>query len=152
MSIAPSTAANIAPSNQALLDALDKVAVISTTDLQGNITYANELFCRLTGYTSDELVGRPHSLVRHPDVPKSLYKNMWDTIRDGRIWTGIIPNVGKDGSVYVVVDTTVQPMFDDAGKITSYISIRRMVNDLMEDFEAVEQAKEIFDDYYDRQH
>lgn len=49
MSIAPSTAANIAPSNQALLDALDKVAVISTTDLQGNITYANELFCRLTG-------------------------------------------------------------------------------------------------------
>ena len=99
MSIAPSTAANIAPSNQALLDALDKVAVISTTDLQGNITYANELFCRLTGYTSDELVGRPHSLVRHPDVPKSLYKDMWDTIRDGRIWTGIIPNVGKDGSV-----------------------------------------------------
>ena len=118
MSIAPSTAANIAPSNQALLDALDKVAVISTTDLQGNITYA---------------------------------KNMWDTIRDGRIWTGIIPNVGKDGSVYVV-DTTVQPMFDDAGRVTSYISIRRMVNDLMEDFEAVEQAKEIFDDYYDRQH
>lgn len=147
MSIAPSTAANIAPSNQALLDALDKVAVISTTDLQGNITYANELFCRLTGYTSDELVGRPHSLVRHPDVPKSLYKDMWDTIRDGRI---IIPNVGKDGSVYVV-DTTV-PMFDDAGRVTSYISIRRMVNDLMEDFEAVEQAKEIFDDYYDRQH
>lgn len=151
MSIAPSTAANIAPSNQALLDALDKVAVISTTDLQGNITYANELFCRLAGYTSDELVGRPHSLVRHPDVPKSLYKDMWDTIRDGRIWTGIIPNVGKDGSVYVV-DTTVQPMFDDAGRVTSYISIRRMVNDLMEDFEAVEQAKEIFDDYYDQQH
>lgn len=132
-----------------LLDALEKVAVISTTDLQGNITYANDLFCKLTGYAREELIGQPHSLVRHPDVPKAVYKDMWDTIKAGQIWSGIIPNVGKDGSVYVV-DTTVQPMFDEQGKVHAYISIRRVVNDLMQDFESVEMAKETFDAYYDK--
>ncbi|MGO3741115.1 PAS domain-containing protein [Kerstersia sp.] len=132
-----------------LLGALENVAVISTTDLQGNITYANDLFCKLTGYAREELIGQPHSLVRHPAVPKAVYKEMWDTIKAGQIWTGIIPNVGKGGGVYVV-DTTVQPLFDDQGNITSYISIRRVINDLMQDFESVEFSKEQFDEYYDK--
>lgn len=134
-------------SKDQLLAALENVAVISTTDLQGNITYANDLFCKLTGYTREELVGQPHSLVRHPAVPKEIYKDMWDTIKAGNIWTGIIPNVGKGGGVYVV-DTTVQPLRDAEGKIHAYISIRRVINDLMEDFEAVEFSKEQFDEYY----
>ena len=66
-----------------LLAALENVAVISTTDLQGNITYANDLFCKLTGYAREELIGQPHSLVRHPAVPKAVYKDMWDTIKAG---------------------------------------------------------------------
>ncbi|MFT3688272.1 PAS domain-containing protein [Paenirhodobacter sp.] len=130
-----------------LLAALENVAVISTTDLQGNITYANDLFCKLTGYTREELIGQPHSLVRHPAVPKATYKDMWDTIKAGNIWTGIFPNVGKGGGVYVV-DTTVQPLRDDAGNIESYISIRRVINDLMENFDDVELSKEVFDEYY----
>lgn len=130
-----------------LLAALENVAVISTTDLQGNITYANDLFCKLTGYAREELIGQPHSIVRHPAVPKAVYKDMWDTIKAGDIWTGIIPNVGKGGGVYVV-DTTVQPLRDAAGNIDSYISIRRVINDLMQNFEAVEFSKETFDDYY----
>lgn len=134
-------------SKDQLLAALENVAVISTTDLQGNITYANDLFCKLTGYTREELVGQPHSLVRHPAVPKEVYKTMWDTIKAGHIWSGIIPNVGKGGGVYVV-DTTVQPLRDEAGNIHAYISIRRVINDLMEDFEAVEFSKEQFDEYY----
>ncbi|MBK0034854.1 PAS domain S-box protein [Erwinia sp. S43] len=131
-----------------LLSALDKVMVISTTDLQGTITYVNDLFCQLTGYSREELLGQPHSIVRHPSVPKATYKDMWDTIKAGNIWTGIIPNVGKGGGLYVV-DTTVQPLYDEQGAISSYISIRRVINDLMTDFEAVEFSKEQFDEFYD---
>ncbi|MCK5829348.1 MAG: PAS domain S-box protein [Methylococcales bacterium] len=133
--------------SEQVLTALEKVLVVSKTDLQGNITYANDLFCELTGYSRDELIGAPHSLVRHKSIPKSVYKDMWDTIQKGDIWTGIIPNVGKGGALYVV-DTTVQPIFDDKGNITEYISVRRVINDLMDDFDSVEFSKEIFDEYY----
>ena len=132
-----------------LLSALDKVMVISTTDLQGTITYVNALFCQLTGFTREELVGQPHNIVRHPSVPKAIYKEMWDTIKAGNIWTGIIPNVGKGGVLYVV-DTTVQPLYDAQGKIEAYISIRRVINDLMTDFDSVEFSKEQFDNHYDK--
>lgn len=132
-----------------VLGALENVMVISTTDLQGNITYVNDLFCKLTGYSRDELLGQPHSIVRHASVPKSTYKQMWDTIKKGEIWTGVIPNVGKNGGLYVV-DTTVQPVFDPQGSIVEFISIRRVINDLMSDFEALEFSKEQFDEYYDR--
>ena len=142
-------AEQIVPSNDVILKAVQDTLVISTTDLQGVITYANDLFCKLTGYSREELIGQPHNLVRHPSVPKEVYKDMWDTIQAGKIWTGIVPNVGKGGVVYVV-DTTVQPIFDEAGNITSYISVRRVINDLMQHFDAVELSKEVFDDYYDK--
>lgn len=147
MTAQPTAQKPLAPA--ALLEALEKVAVISTTDLQGNITYANDLFCKLTGYAREELIGQPHSLVRHPAVPKAVYKNMWDTIKAGEIWTGIIPNVGKGGGVYIV-DTTVQPLRDDTGETVAYISIRRVINDLMADYEAVEFSKEQYDAFYDQ--
>ena len=136
------------PDNAQLLNAMQNVMVISTTDLQGNITYANDLFCTLTGFAREELIGQPHSIVRHPDVPKAVYKDMWDTIKAGKTWTGIVPNLGKGGVLYVV-DTTVQPLFDAEGNITSYISIRRVVNDLMQNYDLVEFSKEKFDDFYE---
>ncbi len=136
------------PDNAQLLNAMQNVMVISTTDLQGNITYANDLFCTLTGFAREELIGQPHSIVRHPDVPKAVYKDMWDTIKAGKTWTGIVPNLGKGGVLYVV-DTTVQPLFDADGNITSYISIRRVVNDLMQNYDLVEFSKERFDDFYE---
>jgi len=132
-----------------VLTALNNVLVVSKTDLQGDITYVNDLFCQLTGYTREELVGQPHSIVRHKAIKKEVYKDMWDTIKRGETWTGIIPNIGKGGVLYVV-DTTVQPIFDKEGKITEYISIRRVINDLMQDFDSVESAKEHFDEYYDK--
>lgn len=140
-------AEQIVPSNDVILKAVQDTLVISTTDLQGVITYANDLFCKLTGFSREELIGQPHSIVRHPAVPKAVYKDMWDTIQAGKVWTGIVPNCGKGGVVYVV-DTTVQPMFDAAGNITGYISVRRVINDLMTNFDAVEFAKEIFDEFY----
>lgn len=140
-------AEQIVPSNDVILKAVQDTLVISTTDLQGVITYANDLFCKLTGFSREELIGQPHSIVRHPAVPKAVYKDMWDTIQAGKVWTGIVPNCGKGGVVYVV-DTTVQPMFDAAGNITGYISVRRVINDLMTNFDAVEFAKETFDEFY----
>ncbi len=134
--------------NDQIMTAVHNALVISKTDLEGNITYVNDLFCQLTGYEAHELVGQPHSIVRVEQVPKSVYKDMWDTIKAGKTWTGIIPNKGKGGGIYVV-DTSVQPVFNDNGEITEYISVRRVINDLMSDFEAVEFSKEVFDDYYE---
>ncbi|HBR99332.1 MAG TPA: PAS sensor domain-containing protein [Gammaproteobacteria bacterium] len=133
--------------SEQVMSAIESVLVISKTDLLGNITYANDLFCKLTGYAREELIGEPHNLVRHKDVPKAVYKDMWDTIKRGDIWTGVIPNVGKDGSVYIV-DTTVQPVVSDDGEVKEYISIRRVINDLMSDFDSVEFSKDKFDEYY----
>ncbi|MEM9274940.1 MAG: PAS domain S-box protein [Cyanobacteria bacterium P01_F01_bin.143] len=130
-----------------VLESLDKVLVVSKTDLQGNITYANDLLCELTGYTREELIGQPHNVVRHKDIPKEVYKDMWDTIQAGKIWTGVFPNVGKGGVLYVV-DTTVQPITNESGEIVEYISIRRVINDLMADFESMEFSKEKYDEYY----
>lgn len=135
--------------HQQVLKALDNAFVVSKTDLQGNITYVNDLFCLLTGYSREELLGKPHSIVRDPCVPKEVYKEMWDTIQAGDNWTGIIPNRGKGGVLYVV-DTSVQPIKNEQGEIVEYISIRRVINDLMQDYDAVEFAKEQFDEFYDK--
>lgn len=134
--------------NTQVLKAVEDAFVVSKTDLQGNITYVNDLFCTLTGYVREELIGQPHNLVRDPSIPKSVYKNMWDTIQAGDIWTGIIPNRGKGGALYVV-DTTVQPIKNESGDILEYISVRRVINDLMGDYDSVEFSKEQFDEYYD---
>lgn len=134
--------------DQQVLQAVENAFVVSKTDLQGVITYVNDLFCELTGFSREELIGQPHSIVRDASVPKSVYKDMWDTIQAGKNWTGIVPNRGKGGVLYVV-DTSVQPIKNEQGEIVEYISVRRVINDLMQDFDSVEFAKEQFDEYYD---
>ncbi len=76
--------------------------IISRTDLNGTITYANDLFCEISGYSADELIGKPHSIVRHPDMPKSVFKDLWETIKNKRQWVGIVKNLRKDGGFYWV--------------------------------------------------
>lgn len=135
--------------NKQIIKAIEDAFVVSKTDLQGTITYVNDLFCTLTGFTREELIGQPHNIVRHPAVPKDTYKEMWDTIQSGNIWTGVIPNLGKGGVLYVV-DTTVQPIKNEKDEIIEYISIRRVINDVMGDaYDDVEFSKEQFDEYYD---
>lgn len=135
--------------NKQVLAAVENAFVVSKTDLQGNITYVNDLFCALTGFAREELIGQPHSIVRDPAVPKEIYKDMWDTIKAGKNWTGIVPNRGKGGVLYVV-DTSVQPIKNEAGEIVEYISVRRVINDLMSNYDLVEFSKEQFDEYYDK--
>lgn len=106
-------------------------AIVSKTDIKGIITYANESFCKLSGYTQDELIGRNHNIIRHPDNPSSIYKEMWDTIKTKKkIWQGLIRNISKNGDSYYV-KTTVKPILDKEGDIVEYIALRSNVTDVM---------------------
>ncbi len=106
------------------LAAIDNVAIISKTDLKGNITFANDFFCDISKYKREELLGKPHNIVRHPDSSKEIFKNLWETIQKGETWNGKIKNLAKDGSVYYV-NSTVIPLFDELGtEIVEYVGIR----------------------------
>ncbi|WP_100658476.1 methyl-accepting chemotaxis protein [Alteromonas flava] len=96
--------------------------LVSTTDRRGVITYANDVFCRVAGYAPHELMGKNHNIVRHPDMPKAAFKDMWDHIEKGHAWRGIVKNLCKDGSYYWV-DAFVTPIFHD-GELQGYQSVR----------------------------
>ncbi len=105
-------------------DVIDNVAIVSKTDLKGNITYINDFFCEVSGFTREELLGKPHNLIRHQDMSKSVYQELWKTIQSGKIWEGTIKNKAKDGSPYYV-HAVITPVFQSDGKtISEYVGIR----------------------------
>lgn len=97
--------------------------IVSRTDKLGNITYASESFCKISGFDKKELVGMPHSMVRHEDMPKTAFKDMWETIRQGKTWKGYVKNRTKYGDFYWVY-AEVSPHVKD-GKFVGYKSIRQ---------------------------
>ena len=97
--------------------------LISKTDTKGVITYANDAFVSVSGYTLEELIGRSHNLVRHPDMPPQAFKWLWDTLKEGKPWRGIVKNRCKNGDFYWVL-ATVAPIIEN-GYITGYVSVRR---------------------------
>jgi aerotaxis receptor len=101
--------------------------IVSRTDLNGNITYANEVFAKISGYTPDELLGKPHSIVRHPDMPCSVFKQLWETIRAGEHWRGYVKNLRKDGGYYWVY-AEVSGVYKD-NKVVEYKSLRSPIDD-----------------------
>ncbi|MEA3499232.1 MAG: EAL domain-containing protein [Campylobacterota bacterium] len=111
-------------------DIVDQTSIVSKSDLKGNITFVNDKFCEISGYTRDELMGLPHSAVRDPDMPKSMFKDLWDTIQNKKIWTGQIKNRRKDGGSYYV-DATICPILDEAGEIVEYIGLRSDITELI---------------------
>jgi aerotaxis receptor len=98
--------------------------LISRTDQKGRIVFANPAFVRISGYTHEELVGAPHNLVRHPDMPEAAFADLWATIQAGKPWRGLVKNRRKDGGFYWV-QANVTPVFQD-GVITGYTSVRSM--------------------------
>jgi len=96
--------------------------ITSRTDLKGNITYANEIFCEISGYSLEELLGKPHNIVRHPDMPKSVYKELWDTLKSGNQWIGVVKNLRKDKGHYWV-KAIVSGVYKD-GELVEYKSLR----------------------------
>lgn len=113
---------NITPVNEEYL--YEGSVIISQTDLNGVITYANRKFCEVSGYSVDELLGAPHSILRHPDMPKGVFAKMWSTIKGGQVWNGLVKNMRKDGKYYWV-DAEILPIRDDNGEVSGYIAARK---------------------------
>lgn len=102
--------------------------ILSETDLNGTITFANDKFCEVSKYTREELIGKPQNIVRHPEMPKELFKLFWDTIRKGEVFRGIVKNKAKDGSHYWV-DATIVPIKNNEGEVIKYVGSRYHIVD-----------------------
>lgn len=122
-------------------DAVDRSSIVTKTDTKGIITYANDRFCAISGYTRDELIGTPHNIVRHPDTPQELYAEMWRNITQGFPWQGVLKNKNKYGSFYWA-DMTINPILDHHGKIEEYIAIRSDVTEAVLLHEEMEQTQQ----------
>jgi len=109
-------------------DAIDATMVISKTDTFGRITYVNDTFCELSGYSKEELIGSSHRIIRHPDESSSKFKEMWETIIDNKSWHGELKNRAKDGSSYYV-DVNIFPLRDKHNSVLEYIAIRTDITD-----------------------
>jgi len=98
--------------------------LVSQTDSKGKILFANEDFCKIAGYTLEELIGKAHSIVRHSDMPHAAFKDLWDTVQNGKIWTGYVKNSTKNGGYYWVY-ATVYPNIACGQNDAGYMSCRR---------------------------
>ena len=112
--------------------------LVSTTDLNGTITYANPEFCEIAGYSLEELVGQHHNIVRHPDMPTAAFKDLWEKLKRGDSWRGMVKNRCKNGDYYWV-DAYVTPLLKD-GKISGYQSVRALPSN-----EQKAQAQKLYD-------
>ncbi|MDD2888106.1 MAG: EAL domain-containing protein [Aliarcobacter sp.] len=114
-------------------DLVDKSSIISKTDKNGIITYVNENFCKTSEYSKEELIGKTHNVVKHPDNPPEVYKDLWTTIKKRKTeWSGVIKNLSKSGKTYYI-KTTIKPILDANGKIIEFVSVRSNVSTIMSD-------------------
>lgn len=112
--------------------------LVSQTDEKGIILFANDDFCKVAGYDLNELIGKPHNVVRHKDMPKAAFKSLWDTVKKGDIWTGYVKNSTKDGGFYWVY-AIVYPMSDPKTNAKMYLSCRRKPSD-----QEIKEAQELY--------
>jgi len=119
-------------------DYSDGRTIISITDLKGTTTYANRDFIEISGFAKEELIGRNHNVVRHPDMPPEAFADLWNTIKDGRTWRGIVKNRCKNGDHYWV-NAFVTPVKDESGNIIAYQSVRTRPSR-----EAIEAAESLY--------
>lgn len=105
----------------------DDQVLLSTTDLDSRITHANQNFCDIAGYSLQEMMGNPHNMVRHQDMPKAAFADLWKTVKRGQSWMGPVKNLCKNGDYYWV-NAFVTPIRDDSGKIIEYQSVRTTLN------------------------
>ncbi len=101
----------------------DGKLIVSRTDKAGIITHCNQSFIDMSGYSEEELIGQPHCILRHPDMPKAAFKDLWDTLQSGKKWHGYVKNLRKDGSYYWVYATAIPNIRNN--EIVGYTSVRR---------------------------
>ena len=109
---------------------IDNCAIVSKTDTRGTITYVNDEFCKVSGYSRDELIGINHNIIRDPNEPSIIFKEMWRRIKNGETWQGIIKNRTKNGELYYV-KTTIKPIINSIGEIEEFIASRTLVTDII---------------------
>jgi len=115
-----------------MLKALDQSTMVTITDADGKLLYVNELFCSVTQYSKDELIGaKPHELLNSGYHDQAFYDDVWNTLKSGDAWKGDVKNKAKDGSFFWTL-TTIMPFLDDAGKPYKFIAIRRDITDKVE--------------------
>lgn len=110
--------------------AVDASNILSITDLNGNITYVNDQFCLRTGYAREELIGKTHRIFKDSETPDEVYRVLWKTILDKKIWTGILKNLTKDGTIYYA-DLVIIPILDEAGEIVEFVATRHDITQLI---------------------
>ncbi|MDX4063169.1 PAS domain-containing protein [Aliarcobacter skirrowii] len=108
-------------SKEIILD--DYAFLVSETNEKGNIIFANDDFCEIAGFTVDELIGKPHNIVRHKDMPKAAFKDLWETVKRGEVWIGYVKNATKSGDFYWVFATVFPTTTSEGTK--GYISCRK---------------------------
>lgn len=116
--------------------AVDESAIVSKTDTEGKITYVNDEFSRASGYKEDEAVGQLHSLVRHPDMHKQIYTDLWQTLDEKKVWKGVLKNKNKNGVPYYLKETIV-PIYDESGNTIEYIGIGHDITQIIQQQEQI---------------
>ncbi len=101
--------------------------LISQTDLDGKITFANRKFCEVSGYKLDELIGNDHNIIRHPDMPKAVFFKMWESIKGGQSWNGLVKSLRKDG-LYYWTDVEIIPVHGENEELTGFIAVRKVAS------------------------
>ncbi|RXJ60524.1 HD domain-containing phosphohydrolase [Candidatus Marinarcus aquaticus] len=110
--------------------AVDSSSIVSKTDSKGIITYVNDVFCEISGYSKKELLGKNHNILRHPDMPKETFKELWTTIKtEKKLWQGKIKNRTKEGGYYIV-EATIVPILNEEGEVQEYIAMRYDITEL----------------------
>ena len=97
--------------------------IVSQTDVAGTITMCNEAFVHMSGFSRDQLIGNPHSILRHPDMPKAAFADLWATVEQGQRWSGYVKNLRRDGGYYWVYATVIPKIVD--GVVVGHTSVRR---------------------------
>ena len=131
---------------QQFVDALNRSAIVSKSDPYGVITYVNDKFVKVSGYSKEELIGQPHNIVRHEDMPKTFFKELWSEIRSNKTFHALIKNKRKDGNPYYV-DTHISAILNVEGEVEEYVAVRYDVTELVDARDKALSAQRVKDKF-----